>query len=189
MAVTRPAAAVGLLFVAVLLVACPGAPPALSPLPTREPTPTETERPRRTDEASPTPTPGGTDAGDVGGSEGNIYRLAAGDCLNFVDALTNTVETVDCDVEHEYEVYGVLDFPADADDEWPGETELGTFAAGCTDEPFESYVGVPYTESSWYSAELQPTEDEWDDGVRKVVCLLYHAAEERTEGTARGSGG
>ncbi len=152
-----------------------------------EPSTTEpTEEPDGTDLA--TGEPDGTDGGGPRGEdEGNAFELDPGDCLNVIDAETNTVEQVDCEDSHEYEIYGRLEIPGEDDDEWPGDEELSTFAAECTAETFEEFVGVEYAASRWYSVEVYPTEEEWDRGIRTVICALWDPESETTEGSAEGS--
>ena len=160
------------------LAACQfiGQPPAATP--GREPAETEaakdTEEPAETEDGD----------GDRGGGETSLLTLGVGDCFDMVDEEENVVEQVDCDDEHEYEVYAVIE--ADGD-EFPSDDALLRMTLECRDTPFEDYVGRNYITSRWYSIEVAPTEDEWEDGFLAVVCALYDPEEPVTTGSAQGS--
>jgi hypothetical protein len=109
----------------------------------------------------------------VGGGSTDVFTLQVGDCLNndtLADEITE-VPTVPCSTAHQYEVYA--DFELDGD-RWPGDEEVTEQAdAGCMAR-FESFVGVPFEESSLDFSFYWPTEESWiqqDD--RLVSCLIY----------------
>lgn len=142
----------------------------------------ETEEPEETEDAEPTATEAGSDGDGV-----SIFTLSDGDCVNVVDAETNLYERVDCDDEHEYEIYAILEVEGESDEEWPGKDELTLMSGQCSAEPFEDFVGRDYVTSDWFSLEIVPSEDEWDEGARTIPCLLYDPERETTTGSAEGS--
>lgn len=116
--------------------------------------------------------------------EESILALGRGDCFNVVDEEDQTAEAVDCDEEHEYEVYAVV---AIDEDGLPDDEELEELAGECFGDEFTDFVGIEYAQSRWYTTPFLPTEDDWDDGHEVIVCALYDPDEEETEGSAEGS--
>jgi hypothetical protein len=128
-----------------------------------------------------------TDAGDV-----SVFELLAGDCLSppeEVQAGIEEVTLVPCADPHTQEVFETLDYePAEeGDDDFPGDSELDTFAQAACLDPFADYVGVDYIDSSLFITYLLPTVRSWnEEGDREVVCIAQTTGEQ-LQGSIEGS--
>ncbi len=124
-----------------------------------------------------------------GGSTGLMQFVEIGSCfwvLGEEPNLTDIVEIVSCDEEHEYEMFGKIDVPGDAR---PSDQELADLAAEeCGEDVFEDYVGAAPDDSRYRSFFVAPTEEEWAAGMRTIQCTLFDPEEESTSGPARDSG-
>jgi hypothetical protein len=128
------------------------------------------------DEESAEPTEVEADKEQASGEDVSVFDLEVGDCFSGGEnGEVSEVSVVDCDDEHAYEVFALVDHEAGPDDAYPGDEELEEFADDqCTGDEFESYVGISYDVSIYYSTWLTPTERSWDElGDREVVCVLY----------------
>lgn len=179
---------------AAFLAACQGLGTGPAATPDDRPTAEETQEPEDTDEPEESPdetddaeaSPDETDEGD-GGSL-SVFDLEVGDCFNVDDEAESIeeVEGVDCEDEHLYEVFALVDHPGD---EFPGDADLEEFAFEECEERFEDYVGTAYDDSIYYITYLTPSEGSWEEGDREVVCILEYGPEgEPVEGSARDSG-
>jgi hypothetical protein len=133
------------------------------------------------DGSSPTSPSGFDEPGLINGAVG----LAEGDC--FVG--TSSVSAVGCDEPHDGEVYVVLEHPADAGEDFPGDNVVAAFADGQCFPRFEGYVGRRYAESALDYTIIYPTEEGWeriDD--REILCVLVTLDGSRLTGSSRGSG-
>jgi hypothetical protein len=117
---------------------------------------------------------------------GNVFGLAPGDCFDTpgVGEFTD-VDLVPCDQPHDFEVFHTFDLP-------PGTLPQGTvldlaLEAGCTGEPFTSYVGIEFPDSELWLQPIAPTPGTWDEGDREVVCAV-HTPGVPLEGSVQGSG-
>jgi hypothetical protein len=116
------------------------------------------------------------DEEEASGEDVSVFDLEVGDCFSGGEnGEVSEVSVVDCDDEHAYEVFALVDHEGAADEAYPGDEELEAFADDqCTGDEFESYVGISYEESIYYATWLTPTERSWDElGDREVVCVLY----------------
>ncbi|MGI9018368.1 MAG: septum formation family protein [Euzebya sp.] len=118
-----------------------------------------------------------------------------GECVNVPDGNEiNEYETVDCAQAHDSEVFALPQRPEGADDAYPGQEALQTFAAERCQSEFESYVGTPYEQSAFYYTVLVPSQDSWDQAEdREIVCLLVGDLQDdgtfsQLEGPKAGSG-
>lgn len=98
--------------------------------------------------------------------------VRAGDCFNWDrdESGTYPPSVVDCREPHAGEFFfiGNLDFV-----DYPGiETADATADDLCLDQ-FDSYVGIEYSDSIWYSNGLYPSQEQWDTGDHSFHCLLY----------------
>jgi hypothetical protein len=123
-----------------------------------------------------------TDAGQM-----DVFTLSVGDCLNDTGSTDEVfdVPVVPCSDPHDYEVYYDYTLPSG---EYPGEEAV--FAAAEADCPaqFESFVGLPYDESTLIFSYYVPTAESWaGQGDRVVSCLIGDGAGQVT-GTLAGSG-
>ncbi len=107
------------------------------------------------------------------------------------------VETTDCVNQHAYEVFAVSESVfAEFSEELaaPAAAYEGieqTFSIGeqyCRDR-YDDFVGGDFVTSPWQVWTFVPTELRWENGDRRVQCLVGDAAEVLlTEGTLRDAG-
>jgi hypothetical protein len=132
---------------------------------------------------------GGDDGGDEEDSPDAIRRadgVEAGDCYQQPEDERTTVAPVSCEAAHDNEAFAAFQLP---DGAYPGDRRvLSDGRAGCF-ERFEGFVGVPYEDSGLDVDALTPTRLTWEEGDRKVVCILFNVNGEQLEGSAQGSGG
>ncbi len=132
---------------------------------------------------------GDDDSGD-GGSEGDVsvFSLRVGDCFDDVSlepTEVSDVPAVSCDTPHDNEVFHVWQISGG---DFPGEEPLNTQGIdGCL-EPFETYVGVDYTDSRLDLFPISPTAESWEQGDREIVCALYDLSLEQLTESMKGSG-
>ena len=103
------------------------------------------------------------------GQCGDVPRLQVGGAL---DPATFTERP--CTEPHQIEIGAVFDFPAGADVEFPGEESVDGYATDECLTRFQPYVGSAYETSSLDVLIVAPDEDGWDDGDRRIACVLYH---------------
>lgn len=103
------------------------------------------------------------------GDCGNVPRLRVGGALD-----PATIEPVACTEPHDIEIGAVLDYPAGRDLDFPGTVAVDGYATDQCIERFEAYVGAPYATSTLDVLIVAPDEDGWDEGDRRVACVLYH---------------
>jgi hypothetical protein len=128
-----------------------------------------------------------------GGDAGNVFALEAGDCFTATDDLLGGGEvqdlpTLDCEDEHDGEVFAIFAVMDVPDGGYPDVEELQANADEDCLGAFEDYVGVPYEESTLLFANLVPTEASWADGDREIVCFLFAEDEGPLTGSMADSG-
>jgi Septum formation len=97
-------------------------------------------------------------------------QLSLGDCVNgSADTLLRDLTAVQCQTEHDYEVYAVFDIPESV---YPGEEEAAAAAEAACASAFEPFVGVRYSSSTLDYAALAPDEKEWEAGDHVMACLV-----------------
>lgn len=112
--------------------------------------------------------------------------IEAGDCYQEPADERTTVDAVPCDQPHDNEAFAAYQLP---DGEYPGDRALlRDGVAGCL-ERFEGFVGAGYADSALDVDALTPTRITWEDGDRKVVCVLFRFDGEPLRGTAQGTSG
>ncbi len=143
----------------------------------------------------PTPTPR---------PEGRVtdrFTLEPGMCFNRydiyspqLDELTEFTTEVDCRRPHDGEVYAPLDYPAEAEELFPGNSEIQRWANLECYARFEEFVGTPYELSALEIGTIQPTDADWDGDdrpgeipERRVLCYVF-APGELLEGPMQNSG-
>ena len=100
-----------------------------------------------------------------------LEELAAGDCIIEPEGLlVEEVDRVDCAEPHNYEVFAIY---RESGGPYPGDEGLFTLAEVECGTYFESYVGVPFSESDVWYTYFTPTEEGWEQGNRDVTCMLY----------------
>ena len=118
------------------------------------------------DGGSPTPTSATTQPSGTA-----IGELEPGACLATVpDGQSPRVDAVDCADEHRAEVYATHDLD---DGDFPGVAAVDEAAAeGCSDR-YRAYAGEPIDPTTDRAfVELVPSAPSWEDGDRRVVCLV-----------------
>jgi len=92
--------------------------------------------------------------------------------------------TVDCAEPHDMEAYASMQVEGD---EFPGLDELESQASDFCTEEFDSFIGLPYAESTDIDINfLYPTEDSWssrDD--REIQCWAVDITGEMVTGTLK----
>lgn len=120
-----------------------------------------------------------------GGGGSPTPTIEAGECFDDAeDEQIDEFATVDCEEEHQNEVFFVYD--AEDADEFPGTDELHEAGMDrCTGEPFTDYVGEAYDESRFEVFTVVPSEESWGSGDREVVCALYDPEDNTETGSAQ----
>ena len=119
-----------------------------------------------------------------------VTDLRVGDCFNAAefsdeDVEIGDVDGVPCEEPHTFEVYAVADYNGSA---YPGTQAAFETAFGevCV-PPFESYVGVPYADSTLWASAITPTEDGWNSGDHEFICHLHEEDISPITGSQRGA--
>ncbi len=171
--------------------ATPSGAPTATPLPLPDATaddPVDPAAPAPTIGPGPTGAPlaGLPTAADAPGGS----ALPTGTCVTDTSRPEDvaSVTPTDCAAEHTGEVYLSVVLTQPADTPYPGLEVLEEGARElCRGQAFETYVGVPFAESRFFTYALVPTEASWAGGDRDVACVLYDVAGPMT-GTQQGSG-
>jgi hypothetical protein len=115
--------------------------------------------------------------------------LEVGDCVaGDVRTKDDEVRVVDCDEEHVVQAFGSVEAP---DGDFPGDEELAAIGYDACQQGdlFETFVGIPYVESSRiWASWLVPDADDWEDGDRTVVCVAHTEDHDPTTGSYEGAG-
>lgn len=124
-----------------------------------------------------------------GGSEGqdvSVLDLGVGRCVvppGQVHEEIATLKVVPCTQPHTEESYAVATYTgaaAGADEPYPGNPTLKTFADGACAQRYASYVGVDYRDSSLFFTYLLPSPRSWQDDDRSVLCFVTTTGEQLT---------
>lgn len=106
------------------------------------------------------------EAGGVG-----VFAIQFGDCLVVPEAVElQSLEGVPCDQPHDSQAYDAFDLTGFAT--LPNAVEMEEAAFNGCVEGFESFVGVPYEESTLYISWLEPTAGSWAEGDREIQCMV-----------------
>lgn len=126
----------------------------------------------------------------------NRFDLDPGDCFN-TSAVTDltadaqpVTRVVDCARAHESEVYLQRNFPAAADEPFPGDEELQRWAEERCYNDFEDFTGREYELSDLEIGVVHPTFTTWTGpGLhREITCFVYAVAGGGLQGSMAGSG-
>lgn len=102
--------------------------------------------------------------------------MAVGLCFDI--PTETTVETVTrhaCTEPHDAEVFHNVEFTGDTST-YPITLTLDNFVTENCDPVFQTYVGVPITESEDLTYSFfYPTRESWDDGDRSITCYAHDA--------------
>ncbi|SJN24795.1 hypothetical protein FM104_04600 [Microbacterium esteraromaticum] len=116
------------------------------------------------------------DSGQVEDAQNiDIFNLKVGDCkLSDSEGEVQATDVVACDTPHDEEVY--YEFDLDGDDFPDAAVIEDAVRDNCIPE-FETYVGVPWEESSLDIRWLEPTAQTWKElGDRVVQCIIIDGA-------------
>lgn len=161
-----------------------------APTASAEPTPPVVAMPDPTEPASqaPVPTPTVAVELDAAAPEGWAAEYVVGACFNLVDDQPGPA--INCDGEHEFELYRFFGLPGGPDD-YPAADGLGEelwidfCEIGAVD-----FGGGPNDEIPFSISYFAPTADQWrDEGDRTLVCAAGAANREENifkVGTAAG---
>lgn len=145
-------------------------------------------------------TGGGDDAGgdttttSVARTPAEVAPLEVGQCgdvpgIRVGGALDPAaVDQVPCEQPHDVEVADVFDHPAVPGADFPGEAAVDGYATDQCLQRFEDYVGAAYETSALDVTFVAPGEEGWDDGDRRIACVLYHVDFAPLTGSVRGTG-
>lgn len=121
----------------------------------------------------------------------NVNDLSAGDCFQDPGAdEVSSVDTVNCDEPHDYEVAGSVTLLGD-EGEYPTldaifeEAELRCLGL------FLEYTGITDEESPYFPSTFVPTREAWEDGDKTALCTVVSvdAAGNLTRSVGSASGG
>ena len=143
-----------------------------------------------TSEATPSPaeTPAAPSSAAAGGESISVFDIQQGDCISIPSGETvETVDRVDCEAAHDYEVFALVNVPGDTAAAYPGDEQMTASAEQECPAAFEPFVGKAYDQSELYVYYLTPSSTTWADGDREIVCALYLPGEQLT-GSMEGSG-
>jgi hypothetical protein len=122
----------------------------------------------------------------LGGS--SVQQFTVGQCVNDPVVAEDgqqevgTLPIVDCSEPHTGEVFYVEELTGS---EVPAD--VASQADALCAANFESFIGLPYEESSLYLTSLYPTAASWSQGDRQIVCLIVDGEGDTMTGSAQGS--
>jgi Septum formation len=123
----------------------------------------------------------------VAGPSGVKYdELQPGDCLEKPGDRFVRAERVDCAEPHDLEVFALVTDPAPRDARYPGPEILEREATVACLPQFQAYVGIPFEQSELRFTGYVPTERNWEEDNRLLVCTLS-ARTGRLTGTVKDS--
>jgi len=135
-----------------------------------------------------------------------VEDMEVGDCLNVPEGEEfSSFDVIDCNDPHQLEAYAIIDMSTVSTryligTSYPGDDVYYDGLVECAGEPFESYVGVPYSSIPEGDTVLDinaitPTLESWQEfHDRQVQCVLLTFDMTtgeilETSGSYRGSGG
>jgi hypothetical protein len=133
------------------------------------------------------------DSGEIVGSgDLDVWTLQVGDCFDDpadLDDVVFDVAALPCSEPHDNEVFSLVPIAGTFGETYPGDAALQEYSyEACIGEPFDSYVGTDYLDSSLEVFTFTPSDESWDEGDREVVCVLFRLDFEKLTGTAGNSG-
>ena len=111
----------------------------------------------------------------VGPTQAAETPVQVGDCLDVEDSWssTSTYAVVDCEAEHNAEIYDIVPYPTRADaPSTLSEEEISRISDECSFIAYDAWLGkeisLPTRIWSWFVS--LPSDDAWADGDREVLC-------------------
>lgn len=115
----------------------------------------------------------------------SAFDIKPGQCLlppKDVHQEISDLSVIDCGKPHTQEAYAVVKYDGAGSENgapYPGQAKLDTFASGACGQRYESYVGVPYQDSSLFYTYLLPSPRSWQEGDdRNVICFVTTTGEQ-----------
>jgi hypothetical protein len=127
---------------------------------------------------------GGPGAEQVPDARRRADGIEVGDCYDEPADDRGQVAAIPCDQPHDNEAYAAFQL---ADGDYPGDDAVLADASARCLERFGGFVGIGYDQSGFDVDALTPTRLTWDDGDRKVVCILFLVNGAPSRGSALGS--
>lgn len=116
------------------------------------------------------------------GAEANVpWTASIGECYGSDESFS----VVPCSGSHSFEVFTAVVYEDHV--AYPGRFERSLGNLLC-DEDIEEFTGVSYFAGAYSYAEIYPSEQEWADGERWVLCALFTDSGSATSGSARSRG-
>lgn len=105
------------------------------------------------------------------------FELDAGACVNVVAGSGDeaVLDLVDCDQAHDAQITGRVDH-VDGDESYPGPGPSAAWFDEQCRQIDADYLGADVLDTTLGQGIIQPTEDEWNDGIRHAVCYLTTAS-------------
>ncbi|MBS1836273.1 MAG: septum formation family protein [Actinobacteria bacterium] len=147
---------------------------------------TTTSRPQSSTTAPSTAMP-------TGATATGLRDLRTGQCFVVAKddpaAADRAVWVLPCSDPHTHEVTDEVTYagPTVKGGAYPGAPVVQDWAEQTCFDRFESFVGRPWTTSSFEIETWWPSEESWGRNDRKVLCTVFPADGGRTTGTARGA--
>ena len=112
--------------------------------------------------------------------------LKTGDCLDLPDDTDlqagfeiTSAQTVACSESHDAQVIGEQELDGE---EYPGEAAIQEIADDFCVTEFESFTGVPLSQSALDVFPLIPTEESWDKADdRTLLCIAVNMTKQVTD--------
>lgn len=103
------------------------------------------------------------------------------------DELLDLTTLVDCRRPHDGQIFSVLEHPAAAGVDYPGDSSLDLWAELQCYDRFEAFVGVVYELSVLEIGTIRPNEENWDAGPYRGVHCYVHSPGGQLSGFMGGS--
>jgi hypothetical protein len=119
-----------------------------------------------------------------------VEDLEVGDCFAELDPGAASIDEValrPCTEPHEYEIFAVVDLPADGEVRYDEEQVVIDSEQAC-DGAFEGYVGIPYDDSTLGVFFIYPDRSAWIGEDRAIICALYDGGGRPLVGSMADSG-
>jgi hypothetical protein len=114
-------------------------------------------------------------------------ELRPGDCFDFKETDSGSVEDVTarpCNEAHAHEVSHVVTMPEDV---FPGDWTIDSVAEDGCFGTFEAYVGRAFSTSALGVSWIYPSREAWDAGDRTIQCFIFDPSNDRLTQSVKGS--
>ncbi|GAA1740658.1 septum formation family protein [Aeromicrobium alkaliterrae] len=124
--------------------------------------------------------------------DASVFDVKVGDCYILPDSSgssgtseVDTITAVPCSDPHEAEAYHEVELDSG---DYPGDAEIQAAVEEACAPAFDTFVGLPYEESTLDVYQLFPTQDTWEQlDDRLISCLIYDPANAELTGTLEGA--